>query len=342
MGKFFKIVWVLMLFFSIDASAQNIVQGTSDTAKNVTHDTLAKQQTGETVEDLMTRAKAGDEDALLDLGYMFLYGANGVNIDYKAALSYYQQAAELGNATAYNNLGSLYFNGIGTEADYKKAISYFEKAAQAGSSDAAVNLAIIYLRDVDKNNIPSTFKKVKDLLLMAQEKNLTAKYLSGYAYKNGILFNKDMKKAFSFIKQAADEGYDEAQYVLSEFYINGTATSKNYARAVEYLQKAAKQGHPPATMQLADILSLGEIYPQDIKQAYILYNTAAGAGISGAAGKRDELEKKLGIEDLLAAQAEAENIKPEPTEQTKFIRQTFGESLKKYLDSYINLEITQE
>lgn len=341
MGKFFKIVWILMLFFSIDASAQNIVQGTSSNEKDTTHDTFTKQA-GETIEDLMARAKAGDENALLDLGYMYLYGTNGVNIDYKAALSYYQQAAELGSATAYNNLGSLYFNGIGTEADYKKAISYFDKAAQAGSSDAAVNLAIIYLRDVDKSDIPSTFKKVKDLLLMAQEKNLTAKFLSGYAYKNGILFNKDMKKAFLLIKGAADEGYDEAQYILSEFYINGIATSKNYARAVEYLQKAAKQGHPLATMQLADVLSLGEIYPQDIKRAYILYNTAAGIGISGAAGKRDELETKLGIEDLLAAQAEAENIKQEPTEQTKFIRQTFGDSLKKYLDSYINLEITQE
>lgn len=341
MGKFFKIVWVLMLFFSVNASAQNIVQSSPELQKNNVNDGAVKK-TNDTAEELLARAETGDENALLDLGYMYLYGANGVNIDYKAALSYYQKAAELGNATAYNNLGSLYFNGIGTEADPKKAISYFEKAVEVGSPDAAVNLAIIYLRDVDKNNIPTTFKKVKSLLLMAQEKNLTAKYLSGYAYKIGIIFNKDMKKAFSFIKQAADEGYDEAQYIVSEFYINGTGVSKNYARAVEYLQKASKQGHSQATMQLADILSLGEIYPKNIKQAYILYNIAAGAGISSASEKRDELEKKLGIEDLLSAQAEAENIKSEPTEQTKLIRQTFGESLKKYLDSYINLEITQE
>lgn len=341
MEKIFKIVCFFMLFFSIDASAQNIVKNSSAVEKNAADENVAAAA-GETTEELIAKAKAGDEDALLDLGYMYLYGANGVNIDYKAALSYYQQAAELGNAIAYNNLGSLYFNGIGTEVDQKKAISYFEKASQAGSADAAVSLAIIYLRDVDKGDVSDTFKKVKDLLLMAQDKNLTAKYLSGYAYKNGIIFNKDMKKAFLLIKEAADEGYDEAQYILSDFYINGSAVSKNYARAVEYLQKASQQGYPQATMQLADILSLGEIYPQNIKQAYILYNTAASAGISGASEKRDDLEKKLGIEDLLAAQAEAENIKPEPTEPTKLIRQTFGDSLKKYLDSYINLEINRE
>lgn len=40
------------------------------------------------------KAAAGDIEAQLDLGYMYLYGVNGVKADYKQALAYYEQAAE--------------------------------------------------------------------------------------------------------------------------------------------------------------------------------------------------------------------------------------------------------
>ena len=55
-------------------------------------------------------------------------------------------------------------------------------------------------------------------------------------------------------------------------------------------------------------------------------------GDENAAEKRDALEKQLKLEDLLAIQANAENFKPEPSKQTLFIRQTFGNSLKAYID----------
>ena len=86
-------------------------------------------------------------------------------------------------------------------------------------------------------------------------------------------------------------------------------------------------------VKLADILAKGELFDKDIKKAHKLYNIAAIKGDKSAAQKRDALEEDLSMEDLLTVQAEAENYKPEPSEKTTFIRQTFGDSLKVYIDN---------
>lgn len=294
-----------------------------------------KDKNPDTLEDLQDKAAKGDVEAQLNLGYMYLYGVNGTNIDYQQAIDYYTQAAEQNSAVAYNNLGSLYFSGIGTDVDREKAIQYFQKASELGSHDAAVNLVIIYLGETPQTT--DNFKKVLALLNQAQKDNTIAKYLLGYSYLKGFMVKEDYRKAFQLIKAAADEKYDEAQFVLADFYIKGHGATKNYNKAVEYLKASAQQGNVDAMMQLADILAAGKIYTKDIEQAHVLYNVASVFGNKEAAAKRDALESSLKIEDLLNVQAEAEDFKAVPSEKTTFIRQTFGNSLKNYIDTNLKL-----
>ena len=337
------ILFVFALCWAFNAIAQetqikeNIVpdeKSSSTLAPAGTQKNTQEEKALNNIDELKAKADGGDLEAQLDLGYMYLYGVNGTNIDYKQALTYYEMAAKQDSAVAYNNLGSLYFSGIGTDVDYPKAIHFFEEAARLGSSDAAVNLAIIYLGS-DTNKSEEDFKKIHQLLEQAQSENSIAKYLLGYCYLKGFMVKQNQVKAFQLIKPLADEKYDEAQYILTDFYINGWGTTKNYNRAITSLQKAADQGNSAAIMRLADTLVEGKIYTKDIKKAHVLYNVASVMGEKGAAEKRDALESNLAIEDLLAVQAEAEDYKPEPSEKTTFIRQTFGGSLKAYIDSYI-------
>ena len=44
------------------------------------------------------------------------------------------------------------------------------------------------------------------------------------------------------------------------------------------------------------------------------------------------MEKKLKIEELLQAQAEAEKFKEKPSELTSYIKQTFGDNIRHYID----------
>lgn len=347
MGLIFKIMLVMGVFLTGNVCAQN-TQETVITETKVAKDTSAAETTDEkapeefNIDELKEKAANGDVESQLNLGYAYLYGLNGVNVDYRQALIYYEMAAEQKSATAYNNLGSLYFSGVGTDVDYKKAIHFFDEAAKLGSHDAAVNLAIIYLGADNKNKTQEDFDKILRLLNEAEPDNDVAKYLLGYAHLKGFLVPQDNQKAFSLIKIVADNEYDEAQYLLAKLYLNGVGTPKNYKKTVEYLRKAGVQGYMLALMELGDILSEGKIYPKDTHKAHILYNIASVMGAKDAAGKRDKLEEDLKIEDLLNIQAAAENYKPQPSKSTLFIRQTFGDSLKSYIDSNIKTESAPE
>lgn len=368
MNKTVSVVCGLIAYSAVSASAQ-IDLGVSDVSDNFESETLELQlEQGSSsqksfsffdkavnlfssskpsqapkdisIDELKAKADKGDVEALLDMGYMYLYGTDGISIDHKKALEYYTKAAEKKNAVALNNLGSLYFSGIGTEIDYPRAIGYFDEAARLGSDDAAVNLAIIYLGSDVKSKNKEDLAKVSKLLEQAQPNNNIAKYLSGYSYMKGFIYKQDYSKAFPLVKAAADAGYDEAQFILADFYINGWGTPKNYNRAVQYLRNAAAQGHAEAMVYLGDILSEGKIYTRNIMNAHVQYNIAAVMGIDSAAVKRDALEKNIKIEDLLSIQSEAEDYTPQPTEQTLFIRQTYGNSLKAYID--LNLKIAKK
>lgn len=360
MKKFFLVIFCVLLAFNTNAqidlgvdevsSGESLSTGSADSSSSndlgsgafsflsKAFNIFGSSQSVSTLpsgslDELKKKADGGDVASQLDLGYMFLYGTNGATVNYQQAFHYYNLAAESKNPIALNNLGSLYFNGIGTNVDYAKAIDYFRKAAEYGSDDAAVNLAVIFLSSNKKINSPEIYREIRDLLEKSATKNDIAKYLLGYSYYVGFDVRKDYKKAFNYIKSVADKAeYDEAQLVLSEFYINGHGTPKNYTRAVQYLESASEQGNGEAMVRLGDIYSSGKIYKQDILQAHYYYNIASFMGRDDAAEKRDMLEKSIKIEDLLSIQSEAEDYKQMPSEKTTFVRKTYGNSLKVYID----------
>lgn len=275
-------------------------------------------------------ADEGNLEAELALGYMYLYGENGVESDYTKAFAYYEKAAAQNDKIALNNLGSLYFNGIGTEVNYVKAAELFAQAAKLGSDDAAINLAFIYLSGNSQNkNLQEAIELFRQA---ANAGNNTARFMLGYAYYKGFQVTQDYYKAVELMKISSEAKFDEAQYMLALMYMNGYGIAKNYGNAVKYLTASAAQGNVSALMQLADILTEGTIYPRNLVRAHIMYNIASVLGAPGAAQKRDDLEQKLQLEQLLPAQTAAEQFKAKPSELTSYVRQTFGDNIRRYID----------
>lgn len=282
------------------------------------------------VERVTRQAEEGDVNSQLTLGYMYLYGENGVSKDYEKAFRYYSMAAAQNDSIAVNNVGSLYYSGIGTEKNYLKAAAMFDRAAKLGNIEASVNLAFIYLSG---ENVGKNSRAAMELFKQAARKdNPTAKFMLGYAYYKGFVVPKDYKKAVSLIREAANVHYDDAEYVLALMYLNGDGITKNYGNAVRFLKMAINQGHVEAMTQLGDILATGSAFPKDIYRAHVLFNIAAVRGAPKAAEKRDALEKVMKIDELLQAQAEAEKYAEHPTELTNYINQTFGRTVRHYVD----------
>lgn len=283
------------------------------------------------LEALTRKAEEGNIDAQVSLGYMYLYGdsQNNIGQDYKKSFKYYSMAAAQGDSIAINNLGSLYYSGIGTKKNMTKAAELFAQAADKGNEESALNLAFLYLSG---NGIPRDNRKAMDYFVQAgQQGNLTAKFMLGYAYYRGFIVPQDYKRAFALMKDAAKAGYDDAQLFMGLMYLTGDGTIKNYGNAVRYLGNAVDQGNINAAVHLANIYAEGKVYTKNPVQAYMLYSIAANSGIEEAAAKRDELEKTLQIETLLQAQAATEKFSPNPKEITTYIRRTFGSNIFSYI-----------
>ena len=278
-------------------------------------------------------ADNGDVSAQLNLGYLFLYGNKDIPADASKAFHYYSLAAAQNDNIAINNLGSLYYSGIGTTADVAKAMELFEKAHELGKVEAAVNLAFLYMTE-NPRSIDSS--KAMDLFMSAAKgNNPTAQFMVGYAYRHGFIFPKDYGKAFEYLQKSALAQFDEAQYQTALLYMEGLGVPQNYGKAVTYLNAAVGQGHLKAMVTLAQILSEGRKYPRNIYKAHILYNLAAVLGAPNASINRDNLGYNMKIEDILRAQAEADAFRAAPSELTGYITQTFGKNITAYVDRYI-------
>ncbi len=86
------------------------------------------------IAELMKRAEQGDASAQDNLGSMY-YNGRGVSQDYKEALRWYRAAAEQGDASAQYGLGFMYYNGQGVPQDYIQAHMWYNLAASDLTGD---------------------------------------------------------------------------------------------------------------------------------------------------------------------------------------------------------------
>ena len=85
----------------------------------------------EAVQLLVPAARAGDPEAQLFLGYLYLTG-KGVDQDTALAAHWYRLAAEQGNADAQYQLGLMYELGIGLPQDIWEAEGWYQRATDQG------------------------------------------------------------------------------------------------------------------------------------------------------------------------------------------------------------------
>lgn len=70
----------------------------------------------------------------------------GVQRDPAQAVTWYEKAAEQGNANAAFNLGVAYSNGAGVQQNIQEAARWFRRAAAVGVINAQFNLGLLYER----------------------------------------------------------------------------------------------------------------------------------------------------------------------------------------------------
>lgn len=93
----------------------------------------------DTVKNLISLAESGDEEAQTELGVCYIKG-DGVELDLKKAVLWWQKAADRNYAEAQYYLGLCYVNGSGIEKNNEKAKELWTKAAENGNKKAKTKL----------------------------------------------------------------------------------------------------------------------------------------------------------------------------------------------------------
>ena len=161
------------------------------------------------VEDLKTRADAGDRSATRQLAEMYYVGRGGVAQDFAEAARWYEKLAKQGDARAQTSLGLMYARGYGVAKNLETARRWWSFAASQNDPGAQFNLGLLYSRGEGV---------AEDLQQAAQWYNraavrghVQAQHNLGMLYHGGLGVERDPLRAYYWVKVAALQGDDVAQ-----------------------------------------------------------------------------------------------------------------------------------
>lgn len=86
--------------------------------------------------------------------------------------------------------------------------------------------------------------------------------------------------AIAWYEIAASAGNLDAIYWIGNYYFDGIIVEKNFKKAFMCYKEAALSGHPDAMNNYADMYFRGEYVEKDVQRAYELFSIAAEQGVS--------------------------------------------------------------
>lgn len=232
-------------------------------------------------------AKQGNIDAIYNLGLCYYYG-QGVNQNYDYAIEYFKTAAHSSHAMAQFKYAVCLNNGLGQQGkNISEAITWYEKAASQNILNAKNNVAILYLSydptgylmgtsDKNKVGFPQYYNKGIKYLNECIEANITEAYLNlGNIYLDGIVIEKDEKRAIEYYQKAADNGLYLAYHNIGRCYYNGLGVKTDEKKAFEYFQISATKGLSEGFYSLALCYHYGKGTKKNTKKAIEYYQKAS-------------------------------------------------------------------
>ena len=189
-------------------------------------------------------AKAGDAVGEFNAGLVYETG-KGRAVDYQKAADYYLQAANQGHVQAMVQLAGVYLNGL---HDEDKALSWYQKAADLGDAGALYQLGLLSETGVGTKLDYAT--AVKYYQQASDKGNANAKFALARMNQHGLGMPKDPQAAAKFYKELADLNNAYAQYQLGKLYYDGALGAAMPQEGLKWLQLAEQNGSVQARIAL--------------------------------------------------------------------------------------------
>ena len=88
----------------------------------------------------------------------------------------------------------------------------------------------------------------------------------GWSYMTGTGVSQNYYQAAQWFRQAAEQGFADAEFALGYLYEQGKGVGRDYRKAVVYYAAAARQGHATAENNLASMYEHGQGAQRDLRK----------------------------------------------------------------------------
>ena len=251
--KLFTVPMILVYVFAVAAVVTGGYKAIYyQPAQTSLGDQAAAQAAGETpdmndpqavFEYCLAGAEAGNVDAMLNLGGMYIAG-QGTEKNFDQGVMWLRRAAEQGSVQACLALAQCYSGAIEQEkADPQEFFNWSKKAADAGDIMGKANLAVCYFRGVgcEKDTAAGARYAEEAVVQVPQLVVWLARYYLGQFNDFKVI---DPGKAFLYSMQAAQnaELAPVGKYCLAICYASGYGCERDEAKAVRLVMEAAIAG----------------------------------------------------------------------------------------------------
>lgn len=203
----------------------------------------------------------GQNEASYALGELYLKSQNPTE-----ALKHYQLGSDRGNIDCHLVLGNLYCTGDeGIKINNRLALEYYQRLAYTGDAHGQYMAGLIYASGANEDMLGPLYERAVPYLMDAAlqghkeaEFLLSTLYLSNRGVNPNLSENERVSRALSLLNRSSDRGMEKASYRLGRLYQKGKfGIPKDRAKAIVYFKKALDQDHPKAAekIKLASLLS---------------------------------------------------------------------------------------
>lgn len=219
--------------------------------------------------------------------------------NYREAREACRKPAETGDARAQYNLGvSARILQL-----FPEAVQWTQRSAAQGLPEAQLHLGLLHHRG---QGLPQSFAKALQQFEQAGAQALAeAQFMAGLMYYRGDGVPRDFARALRWFSQAAEQGHGQAQLHLGRIYAQGEGVAADPVSGRKWLLAAAKQRVPEAQYRLGMTYAPESGVGADDVQAYVWLSLATAGGHGAAAAPRDQIARKLSVEQLANARQRA-------------------------------------
>lgn len=164
------------------------------------------------------------------------------------------------------------------EGKFKEALTTYMK--EDDNPWCQTNIGLLY---INGQGVAKDYKKAYEWIKKAaDQEEAYSMFLLGQLYEFGLFVKKDYKIAFKWYEKSAEKGDVNASFKIGCCYDDGIAVSPDVDVAMEWYNIAADKGHTGAMNAIGTLYHLGKNISPDYQKAMEWYRKAADGGNSKA------------------------------------------------------------